>query len=77
MRLKRSRSALPDQERITPEGDTAVVRYTDPSIRAEHLRVSPSPVAMSDAEVIVLFNGMPQAQTEIATGVDPTLTEMV
>ena len=76
MRLKRPRPGSPDQIRITREGETAVIEYADPSIRVVNLRVGPSLAAMTDAEVLELFNDMLEAQAEIAAGVDPTLTEI-
>ena len=76
MRLKRPRPASPDQVRITREGETAVIEYADPSIRVVNLRVGPSLAAMTDAEVLELFNDMLEAQAEIAAGVDPALTEI-
>ena len=76
MRPKRPRPASLDQVRITREGETAVIEYADPSIRVVNLRVGPSLAAMTDAEVLELFNDMLEAQAEIAAGVDPTLTEI-
>ena len=77
MRLKRPRPASPDQVRITREGETAVIEYADPSIRVVNLRVGPSLAAMTDAEVLELFNDMLEAQAEDrGGGVDPTLTEI-
>ena len=76
MRLKRPRPASPDQVRITREGETAVIEHGDPSVRIVNLQVGPSLAAMTDAEVLELFNDMLEAQAEIAAGVDPTLTEI-
>ena len=76
MRLKRPRPASPDQIRISREDDTAVIEYADPSIRGVHLRVGPVLATMTDADVLELFNGMLEAQDEVAAGVDPTLTEI-
>ena len=76
MRVKRPRPASPDQVRITREGETAVIEYADPSVRVVNLQVGPSLAAMTDADVLELFNNMLEAQAEIAAGVDPTLTEI-
>ncbi len=76
MRLKRLRPASPDQVRITREGETAVIEYADPSVGVVNLQVGPSLAAMTDAQVLDLFNEMLEAQAEIAAGVDPTLTEI-
>ena len=76
MRLKRPRPASLDQIRITREGETAIIEYADPSISVVNLQVGPSLAAMTDAEVLELFNDMLEAQAEIAAGVDPTLTEI-
>ena len=76
MRLKRPRPASPDQVRITREGETAVIEYADPSVGVVNLQVGPSLAAMTDADVLELFNEMLEAQAEIAAGVDPTLTEI-
>ena len=75
MRLKRPRPASPDQIRISREDDTAVIEYADPSIRGVHLRVGPALATMTDADVLELFNGMLEAQDEVAAGVDPTLLD--
>ena len=76
MRLTRPRPASPDQVRITREGEIAVIEYADPSVRVVNLQVGPSLAEMSDADVLVLFNDMLEAQSEIAAGVDPTWTEI-
>ena len=76
MRKKRPRPASLDQVRITREGETAVIEYADPSVRVVNLQVGPSLAETTDAEVLELFNGMLEAQAEIAAGVDPTLTEI-
>ena len=76
MRLKRPRPASPDQVRITREGESAVIEYADPSVGVVNLQVGPSVAAMTDADVLELFNEMLEAQAEIAAGVDPTLTEI-
>ena len=76
MRLKRPRPASPDQVRITREGETAVIEYADPSVGVVNLQVGPSLAAMTDAQVLDLFNEMLEAQAEVAAGVDPTLTEI-
>ena len=76
MRTKRPRPASPDQVRITREGETAVIEYADPSVRVVNLQVGPSLAAMSDAEVLRLFNDMLEAQAEIAAGLDPALIEI-
>ena len=76
MRLKRPRPASPDQVQITREGVTVVIKYADPSIQVVNLQVAPSLAAMTDAEVLELFNDMLEAQAEIAAGVDPILTEI-
>ena len=76
MRLRRPGPASPDQVRITREGETAVIEYADPSVRVVNLQVGPSLAAMTDADVLELFNDMLEAQAEIAAGVDPTLTEI-
>ena len=76
MRVKRPRPASPDQVRITREGETATIEYADASVSVVNLRVGPSLAAMTDAEVLELFNDMLEAQAQIAASVDPTLTEI-
>ena len=61
MRLKRPRPASPDQVRITREGETAVIEYADPSVGVVNLQVGPSLAAMTDAQVLDLFNEMLEA----------------
>ena len=76
MKLKRPRPASPDQVWIAHEGETAVIECADPSVGVVNLQVGPSLAAMTDAQVLDLFNEMLEAQAEIAAGVDPTLTEI-
>ena len=76
MELKRLRPVSLDQVRITREGETAVIEYADPSAQVVSLQVGPSLAAMTDAQVLKLFNDMLEAQAEIAAGVDPTLIEI-
>ena len=76
MRLKRPRPVSPDQVRITREGETAVIEYADPSVRVVNPQEGPWIAAMTDAEVLELFNDMLEAQAEFAAGLDPTLTEI-
>ena len=76
MRLKRPRPASPDQVRITREGETAVIEYADSSVGVVNLQVGSSLAAMTDAQVLDLFNEVLEAQAKIAAGVDPTLTEI-
>ena len=76
MRLKRPRPASPDQVRITRENETAIIEFADSSVRVVNLRVGSSLTAMTDPEVLALFNDMLEAQAELAAGVDPTLTEI-
>ena len=76
MRLRRPRSASPDEVRITREGDTAVIEYADPSVRTVHLRLGPALAAMTDAAVLERFNAMLEAQAEHAASADRTLVEV-
>lgn len=76
MRLRRPRPALPDEVRITREGDTAVIEYADSSIRTVHLQLGPAIAGMTDAQVLDRFNAMLEAQAERAASVDRTLTEV-
>ena len=76
MRLKRPQPASPDQVRITREGETAVIEYADSSVRVVNLQVGPSLAAMTEAEVLEMFNDMLEAQAEYAAGLDRTLTEI-
>lgn len=76
MRLRRPRPASPEQVRIAREGGTAVIEYADPSIRRVNLRLGPALAAMTDEEVLGLFNEMLEAQAELAAGADPALTEI-
>ena len=76
MRRRRPRPASPDEVRITREGDTAVIEYADPSIRAVNLRLGPLLAGMTDAEILDRFNAMLEAQAELAEEVDRTLVEV-
>jgi len=76
VRTKRPRPASPDEVRITREGDTAIVEYADSSIRVVHLQIGPTLPAMTDAEILKMYNEALEARAEVAAGVDPTLTEI-
>lgn len=76
MRSKKPRPASPDEVRITREGDTAIIEYADSTIRVVHLRIGPTLPALTDTQILGMHNAALEVQAEIATSIDPTLTEI-
>jgi len=62
MRLKRPRVASPDEVRITREGESASIEFTDPSIGGTHLTIGPAIRGMTDLDILELYNDCVRAQ---------------
>ena len=56
MRKKRPRVAMPDEVKITRQGDEAIIEFLDPDIATTHLRIGPEVHSMSDEEILDVFN---------------------
>jgi len=55
-----------DEVRITRTGDTAIVEYMEPGIPTTNLVIGPHIHAMTDAEIVELFNDTLRAQAQLA-----------
>ena len=65
-RLKRPRVARLQEVRITKEKESAKIEFLEPGIDTTHLTIGPGVSRMSDQEILVLFNGIIQAQERLA-----------
>jgi len=65
-RLKRPRVARLQEVRITKEKESAKIEFLEPGIGTTHLTIGPGVSRMSDQEILVLFNGIIQAQERLA-----------
>jgi hypothetical protein len=52
--------------RITKEKESAKIEFLEPGIGTTHLSIGPGVSRMSDQEILVLFNGINQAQERLA-----------
>ena len=76
MRKKPPRRVSLDEVRITREGEIAVIEHADPSVSVARVSVGPQLHAMSDADVLDLFNAMMDAQAKLAAEFDSTAVEI-
>ena len=76
MRKQPPRQASPDEVKISREGETAIIEFTDPGFSVSRVRIGPTLATMADDEVLDLFNAMLAAQAEIAAGFDSTAVEI-
>ena len=76
MRMKRPRPASRDEITITRDGEVAIVEFADDRISTTHLTIGPELAAMTDDEVLDLFNATLAAQARIAAGFDRTAVEI-
>ena len=65
-RLKRPRVARLEEVRITREKEQATIKFLEPGIATTHLTLGPGVSRMGDKEILVLFNGIIQAQERLA-----------
>lgn len=56
MRRKRARISRIDEVRILREGDDAIIESRESAFETTHLRISPEVTAMTDEEILLLFN---------------------
>ena len=66
--MKRGKRYLvrPDEVKITREGEVAVVEYREPGVPTTHLQIGPGIAAMTDAEIVELFNDTLRAMAQLA-----------
>ena len=58
MRLKKPTRVFIDQVRITREGSDAIVDHADAGLSVAHLTIGPEIAAMTDADIVDLYNGI-------------------
>jgi hypothetical protein len=75
MRLKKPTRVFIDQVRITREGNDAIVDHADAGISGAHLAIGPEIAAMTDADIVDLYNDILESQHRLLAEWDKTVTE--
>jgi hypothetical protein len=75
LRLKKPTRVFIDQVRITREGNDAIIGYGDAGIAGTRLTIGPEIAAMTDADIVDVFNGILAAQERLLAARDKTVTE--
>jgi hypothetical protein len=65
-RPKKPHVATLNEVRILREGDTAIIEYLDPSIATTHLRIGAEIAALTDQQILNLFNDSIAARERLA-----------
>jgi hypothetical protein len=69
--------ASPDQDRITRDGDDAIIEYADQAVATTHLKVcAEKRAAMTDEQLLDFWNEMVEADEAHREGVVYTATEV-
>jgi hypothetical protein len=75
MRLKKPTRVFIDQVRITREGSDAIVDHADAGISVAHLTIGPEIAAMTDADIVDLYNGILESQERLLAEWNKTVIE--
>ena len=75
MRPKRPTHVLIDQVRISRDGDTASIDHADPSLSGVHLTIGPQIAAMTDADIVEMYNDILDSQWALLQEWDKTVVE--
>ena len=75
MRPKRPTHVLIDQVRITRDGDTATIDHADPNLSGAHLTIGPQIAAMTDADIVEMYNDVLDSQWALLQEWDKTVVE--
>ena len=75
MRPRRPTHVLIDQVRITRDGDTATIDHADPSLSGAHLTIGPQIAAMTDADIVEMYNDILDSQWTLLQEWDKTVVE--
>ena len=75
MRTKKPTRVSIEQVRITREGNDAIVDHAEAGISGAHLTIGPEIAAMTDADIVDLYNGILAAQERLLAAWDKTVTE--
>ena len=76
MRLKKPIRALLDQVHITREGNHAIIDHADPEISGTRLTIGPQIEAMTDRDIVDVFNGVLAAQQRLLASWNKTVLEI-
>ncbi len=75
MRPKRPTHVMIDQVRITRDGDTATIDHADPNLSGAHLTIGPQIAAMTDADIVAMYNDVLDSQWALLQEWDKTVVE--
>ena len=75
MRPKRPTHVLIDQVRIIRDGDTATIDHADPNLSGAHLTIGPHIAAMTDADIVAMYNDILDSQWALLQEWDKTVVE--
>jgi hypothetical protein len=75
MRAKKPTHVLIDQVRITRDGDTATIDHADPNLSGAHLTIGPQIAAMTDADIVAMYNDVLDSQWALLQQWDKTVVE--
>jgi len=75
MRPKRPTHVLIDQVRITRDGNTATIDHADPNLSGAHLTIGPQIAAMTDADIVEMYNDILDSQWALLQEWDKTVVE--
>ena len=75
MRLKKPTRVSIDQAQVTREGNEAIVDHADPGISGAHLAIGPEIAAMTDADIVDLYNEILESQQQLLAAWDKTVIE--
>jgi hypothetical protein len=75
MRSKKPTRVFIDQVRITREGNDAIVDHADAGISGAHLTIGPEIAAVTDADIVDLYNDILESQERLLAAWDKTVIE--
>jgi hypothetical protein len=75
MRLRKPTRVSIEQVRITREGNDAIIDHADAGISGAHLAIGPEIAAMTDADIVDLYNDILESQHRLLAEWDKTVIE--
>ena len=75
MRLKKPIRISIDQVRITREGNEAIIDHADEGVSGVHLTIGPEIAAMTDSDIVNLYNDILASQGQLLAEWDRTVVE--
>ena len=73
--MKKPSRALIDQVKITREGNDALIDHADAGISGTRIAIGPQISAMTDADIVDLYNGILASQQRLLAGWNKTVIE--